>query len=111
MTLEIAESERDGVLILAPRGRIDAFSAKVLEDALRKAVEGGHRHLVVNLQDTEYISSGGLRVFLVTLKGMRKDEGSLRLCCLAPGVHKIFKLAGFTTIFSIYPTEQDALVG
>jgi anti-sigma B factor antagonist len=107
--MEITERDSNGTWIISTAGRIDAYSAKSLEDCLKRAIDGGHRDLVVDLKNTDYISSGGLRVFLATLKELRKDGGSLKLCGLNPAVLKIFKLAGFTSIFSIYPTEQEAL--
>ena len=107
--MEITESLSNGTKIIRTAGRIDAYSAKTLEDCLKKAIDGGDRSILVSLKDTDYISSGGLRVFLATLKELRKSGGSLKLCCLSPGVLKIFKLAGFTTIVSIFGTEQEAL--
>jgi len=109
--MEINEGMVNGTKLINTTGRIDAFSAKTLEDCLKKAIAEGNRNILVNLKDTDYISSGGLRVFLAALKELRKDGGSLRLCCLSPAVLKIFKLAGFTSIFSIYGTEQEALAG
>ncbi len=109
--MEINEGISNGIKLISTVGRIDAYTAKTLEDCLKKAVGEGNRHILVNLKGTDYISSGGLRVFLSTLKELRKDGGSLKLCCLSPAVLKIFKLAGFTSIFSIFGTEQEALVG
>lgn len=107
--MEITEKDSNGTRIISTMGRIDAYSAKNLEDCLKRVIGEGHRDVLVDLKGTDYISSGGLRVFLATLKELRKEGGSLRLCCLHPAVLKIFKLAGFTSIFSIHATEQDAL--
>ncbi|MDW5562818.1 MAG: STAS domain-containing protein [Methanomassiliicoccus sp.] len=107
--MEIKESDSNGIRIIDTIGRIDAYSAKTLEDCLKKAMGEGHQNILVDLKDTDYISSGGLRVFLATLKELRKNGGSLKLCCLTPAVLKIFKLAGFTSIFSIFASEQEAL--
>jgi anti-sigma B factor antagonist len=107
--MEITESDSNGTRIVGTVGRIDAYSAKTLEDCLKKAMGEGRRNILVDLKDTDYISSGGLRVFLATLKELRKEGGSLKLCCLTPAVLKIFKLAGFTSIFSIFASEQEAL--
>ena len=107
--MEIAERDSNGMKIISTAGRIDAYSAKSLEDCLKRVTSEGRRNIVVDLKNTDYISSGGLRVFLATLKELRMEGGSLKLCCLNPAVLKIFKLAGFTSIFSIYATEQEAL--
>ena len=109
--MEITESDINGTRLVRTTGRIDALSAKTLEDALKNAMASGHRRILINLQGSDYVSSGGLRVFLATLKELRRENGSLKLCCLTPPVLKIFKLAGFTTIFSIHSTEEEALAG
>lgn len=107
--MDIGERDINGTIVVCPRGRIDAQSSKDLEVRFKALTGSGLRHIVVNLQGCDYISSGGLRVLLSTLKELKREEGTLRLCCLTPNVHKVFKLAGFTSIFSIHPSEEEAL--
>ena len=59
----------------------------------------------------EYISSAGLRVLLATAKTLKKDNGEVRLCCLKPYVKEVFDIAGFTQIFTVCDTRQEAIEG
>ena len=90
--------------------RVDANSAKDVEVALNEIVGGGARKVVCDFSGNDYISSAGLRVFLSVLKQMQKNGGSIVLCQLKPYVREVFDMAGFSQLFQIYVTEQDAIV-
>jgi anti-anti-sigma factor len=69
--MHIQQTEREGVTIVAPAGRIDTTTSGAVEDVLRRAVDAGARTLVVDLREVDYISSAGLRVFLMLAKRMQ----------------------------------------
>lgn len=96
-------------MILGPEGRIDSSSVAVMDEAFRQAFSTGAVALLVDMEKVEYISSGGLRSFLLALKEMKKREGRMALCGMCPGVSKVFKLSGFNTIFDIIPGREEAL--
>ncbi len=109
--MEITKTNRDGAIILSVAGRIDTATAPALEQAINKEIENGNRKILLNFSTVTYISSGGLRVLLATAKKLKNPGDKYALCSLAAEVNKILKLAGFTSIFSIYPSEGDALAG
>jgi len=109
--MEITKTNRDGAIILSVAGRIDTATAPALEQAINKEIESGNRKILLNFSAVTYISSGGLRVLLATAKKLKNPGDKYALCSLAAEVNKILKLAGFTSIFSIYPSEGDALAG
>jgi len=97
------------VSIISIVGRIDTVSAPELEQEINRTIEGGTRKILLDFSGVIYISSGGLRVLLATAKKLKDPDDRYALCCLSADVHKIIRLAGFTSIFSIYPTEGEAL--
>jgi anti-anti-sigma factor len=109
--VEITTATRDGATILSIAGRIDTATAPALEQAINREIESGKRKILLNFSAVTYISSGGLRVLLATAKKLKNPTDRYALCNLAAEVHKILKLAGFTSIFSIYPSEGEALAG
>lgn len=96
---------------MAISGRIDTATAPELEQTINKEIELGHRKILLNFTGVSYISSGGLRVLLATAKKLKAPEDKFGICGLSPEVQKILRLAGFTSIFSIYPSEGEALAG
>jgi anti-sigma B factor antagonist len=107
--VEITTATREGVTIVSPAGRIDTVSAPVLEQAINQIIDSGARNLLLDFSAVSYISSGGLRVLLATAKKLKDPADRYGLCCLSADVHKIIRLAGFTSIFSIYSSEGEAL--
>ena len=106
--MRIDQSTHDGVTVVAPSGRIDTTTSGALDDALRQAVDQGARNLLVDLGEVEYISSAGLRVFLILAKRMRDLGGRLVLCGLGQPVRQVFQLAGFLPLFTIATTRARA---
>ena len=80
-----------------------------VDAAVRRAVDEGARHLGVDFAGAEYISSAGLRVFLVLAKRMRDLKGRLVLCGMQEPVRQVFHLAGFMPLFEI-ERSRDAAV-
>ena len=107
--MEITTEQRAGMSVLALTGRIDTAAAPDLEKELNKLIAEGNRKILVNFANVTYISSGGLRVLLATAKKLRSPGDRFGLSSLSPEVNKILKLAGFTTIFSIFPSDGDAI--
>ena len=96
------------ITVVRAHGRQDAAGAPALDQELRQHLALGRRHLVVDLSDTSYISSNGLRVLLAALKAARQGGGTVRLCCLSARLAEIFEMAGFDQVFDIYETRAAA---
>ena len=109
--MEIAITPHGGATVLALTGRLDTIAAPILEQAINRTIESGARKILLDFSRVSYISSGGLRVLLAAAKKLKNPGDRYGLCCLSPEVHKIIKLAGFTSIFSLYPSEGEALAG
>jgi anti-sigma B factor antagonist len=65
--------------------------------------------MVINLEETRYVSSAGLRIFLATAKKMTASNGAVKLCCPNEVVQEILDISGFSTILDVKKTEEEAL--
>ncbi len=99
--LEVREERSDGILFVAPVGRVDSGTAGTLESRLLERLAQGERRVVIDLADVQYISSAGLRILLLVLNKLKAVGGRLALCSMGRSVGEVFELAGFTTIFAI----------
>jgi len=89
--------------------RFDSCAAKEIETTLMKLIEAGSKKILCDFSQTEYISSAGLRVLLLVAKKLQKIAGEVILCSLKPYVSEVFETAGFTQIFKICSSEEEAL--
>lgn len=97
--------------VISIDGNVDSSTANELEKYLNMTLEDGAKNLVIDAGKMDYISSAGLRVFLVINQLVTRGGGRFLLAGLNPFVYEIFDLAGFTQVFNIYKTFQEALAG
>ena len=86
------------IIYIAIEGRIDASNASVAEEkifSIKK--ENAGKHVVIDADKLEYISSAGLRVIL----RLRKEEPKLAIINVAAEVYEIFDMTGFTDMVEI----------
>ena len=98
-----------GIVIIHVSGRIDPSTSIQFDEEMNKILSSGSNKLVLNLSEVDFISSTGLRVFLTGLKRAKAEKGDLKVCCMSANVEKLFKLAGFVSLFDILPTEEEAV--
>lgn len=65
-------------------------------------------HLILDLSEAEYVSSVGLKVILELGKRLKEEDGTLSLVCTQPLVREIFEASGFTMLFGVYGTVEEA---
>jgi anti-sigma B factor antagonist len=100
------------IVVLSPAGRLDhescdAFRA-ALEPHLHAAIEA-RRTLVLDLSSLEYVSSAGLRCFMVATQQAESRGGKIVVASPRPVVAEIFQISRFNLLFRIYPTLREAL--
>ena len=111
MPLEIRETTEGETLVLELIGRLDTKTSGALEKSVATHLGAGQRRFILDLTGMEYVSSAGLRIFLVLAKKVSGGTGSLALCGLSPQVKEVFDIAGFTRLFTLAATRAEALAG
>lgn len=106
--MELTESKKGGAVVLGLNGRVDASNAAVLEQRILALIDAGEKRLVIDCAQLQYISSAGLRVLLIAAKRL-SDSGQLALAALNHQIRDVFDIAGFSSIFQIYRTQDDAV--
>ena len=91
------------ILYISTEGRIDASNASVAEEkvfAIKNDNAG--KHVVIDADKLEYISSAGLRVIL----RLRKEEPKLAIINVAPDVYEVLDMTGFTDMVTVEKAYQ-----
>ena len=108
--MDILRQEEQGVIILAPDGRLESNSAPILEEEIERIGSGddGH-HLLLDFSKVEYISSAGLRVVLKTVKERQSASKSFAVSNMQDHVREVFEISGFDSYINIHPDTTKAL--
>ncbi len=90
-------------------GNLDSNTSGDVEKVLIPHIDGGGNRIVIDGTKLNYISSAGLRVLLVAARKLKAAEGTIILCALQKHIHEVFEIAGFSKIFTIVATRDEAL--
>jgi anti-sigma B factor antagonist len=95
--------------VIAVGGEIDVYTAPKLREQIVQLVEDGQYHLVVDMEQVEFLDSTGLGVLVGGLKRVRAHDGSLRLVCTQERILKIFRITGLTKVFPVHGSVAEAV--
>lgn len=98
-----------GCTIVRVAGSVDALTAPELARTLAEQVGSDPVNLIVDLGEVEFMSSAGLRTLLGAVKDSRGRGGDLRIVSTNPGVDKVLKMSGFSTIAKVFPSHDEAV--
>jgi anti-sigma B factor antagonist len=107
--MKIDHKMENGIIMITITGRLDAATSPSADEIIKKALEEDSNRLLFDLNDLEYLSSGGLRVILSGAKEIKRRNGKVALCRLNSYVDEIFEVSGFKSMIPIKDTVEDGL--
>ena len=113
MSLALSSEQHGKVCVLSVRGKIDQLSADEFHRQLLPYLAQcglDQLSLVLDLAGVEYISSAGLRIFMLASREVKMRQGRLALAGLQPVVQEIFETSKFSLLFPIHERVEDALL-
>jgi anti-sigma B factor antagonist len=108
MELSLATRTVAGHTVLEVGGEVDVYTAPRLRERLVELVDGGARHVVVDLGRVDFLDSTGLGVLVGALKRLRAAGGTFGLVCAKEPLLKIFRITALDQVFPIFPSVEAA---
>ncbi|HUO31547.1 MAG TPA: STAS domain-containing protein [Bryobacteraceae bacterium] len=110
MSLKINVRESGNVVILDLDGRITiGEEATSLRDTIKEMLDGGHRHILLNLADVSYIDSTGLGQFVGSFATVTSRGGELKLLNLQKRLQELMQITKLITVFETFTSETAAV--
>ncbi len=107
--MEITTEILNEVAVIAIKGKLNVTTVADLESAFNTLFEDSKKNVVVDCCELDYISSAGLRALLAAAKQFKKVGGVIVLASLSNNVQQVFEISGFTSIFPIYSSKDEAV--
>lgn len=101
----------NAVVVLAA-GRLDQDTCEAFRGDLLKYVEEaahGGGAIVLDLSALEYVSSAGLRCFMLASRQAKAQHGRIFVAALQPMVAEIFQISHFNLVFQVFPSVREAV--
>jgi anti-sigma B factor antagonist len=99
-----------GVTIVDIRGRIVlGEESAALRELVRDLLSKGHKKILLNLGDVNYIDSSGLGNLVGAFTSVRKQQGEMKLLNLTNKVNDLMQITKLYTVFDIMDDEAAAV--
>ena len=105
----ISESRDMDVFIFTLKGRLDAVTASKLEDRFYFIFDNGEKKFLLDLSGIDYISSNGIRAFLIIERKIAASGGNIAFCSVQPRVFEVFKMTKLDGFFKFYDNQRTAV--
>ena len=110
MSLDIEESEREGIVLLHLDGRLIVGEPVVgLRAKIASLSEAGSNRVVLNLEKVDYIDSTGLGGMVIGYSTLKKAGGALKLVGLNRRVVELLVLTKLSGVFETFEDDQTAV--
>ena len=99
-------------VVLGVQGRLDQDTCVAFTGDLMKCVDsaaGDGGAVVLDLSGLEYVSSAGLRCFMLASRQAKAHHARIAVAALQPMVSEIFEISHFNLLFQVFPTVREAL--
>ncbi len=99
--MEVAITKHDDCIVATIEGRVDTITAKAFEAHVMELLKDECKSIILDCEKLSYVSSSGLRAFLILQKGINAKKGKLVLRSMGDPIKEVFKITGFMSIFNI----------
>ena len=104
------ERQVESIVILYPKGYLTGGDeTDELERKIKELGDGGNKHLIINLAETQHLNSTALGVLISAHSNYVRRAGHMKLCAVDNRIQNIFVITKLSLVFDVFPTEEQAI--
>jgi len=110
--MNVSSRRYANTVVLRVEGRLDQDTCIAFTTDLMKAVDtaaGDGGAVILDLSGLEYVSSAGLRCFMLASRQAKTHHARIAVAALQPMVSEIFEISHFNLVFQVFPTVREAV--
>ena len=110
--LNISERQSGETTILDLEGRVIlGEESGALRDAIRRLLDSGKKHILLDMTRVSAIDSSGLGTLVSCFATARKEGARLALYGLSEKINDLMSVTKLATVFDLYEDEKAATAG
>ena len=109
MSLDIQESNREGIVLLSLKGRLTVGESNSVREKINAAVAENHFNVILDLTSVDYVDSTGLGTMVICFTSLKKNGGALKLVNPNKRNVELLLLTKLHTVFQVFMDVQDAV--
>lgn len=101
----------DLITLVIAEGRLDFSAAAGFQTQVEQVLAAAGKApaaVIIDCAGLEYVSSAGLRVFLVAARNSQRTGLYFAVCALQHAVREVFDLSGFSGVMAVHPDQPTA---
>ncbi|MFE0490035.1 STAS domain-containing protein [Streptomyces griseoaurantiacus] len=99
----------DRTAVVAVVGDVDLHTASALRTRAQAVVDQGAPHLVLDMEQVDFVDSTGLTTLIVLLQAAQAAGGSLRVARIPERLVRMVTITGVSQLIPMYDTVDEAL--
>lgn len=99
--MKVVIKKEDAETLISIDGRLDTANAADFQKKIEELSDADAKHVTVDCEKMEYISSSGLRAFISLLKRANRLGGKVTVKNLGSSAKEVFDMTGFTALFGL----------
>lgn len=103
------EAVNTKIWLITLQGGIDAGQSLAVGQALNQQLEMGHKRLILDMANVEYVSSEALRILVSAWQRARESKGNLVMVGVKPRILETLQIIGLDLVFPIVETQAQAI--
>ena len=104
--MQIIKEKNNETLTVRLIGKLDTTTSPQVEAEISVELDN-IKELIIDLKEVDYVSSSGLRLFLILKKDLARQMGTLKLINVTDFIQEILELTGFIEIFDVELERND----
>ena len=107
--MEIKTEKQGDIVLMELTGQLDSKTSRELEGVVSEQFAAGESKFLVDLTGVDYVSSAGLRIFLMLAKKVKPKKGMAVLCGANAEVLKVFEIVKLTKMLNVVSSREEGL--
>lgn len=100
MELNIVTEKNEAKTVILLAGKLNTLTSQQLAKEFETALPDT-KELVIEMRDTDYVSSAGLRLLVTAQKIMQTQGGTMTICNVQDEIMEVFEMTGLSQVFHI----------
>jgi anti-anti-sigma factor len=108
MALQVTSQQKAlDTFVVSPAGSLNSDTATLLEKELDSFVDKSTKLILFDLENLEYLSSAGIRVFLKARKTLKENDGNITFVNIQPQVRTVFEIINAIPSMTIFQSIEE----
>ncbi len=107
--MKLSHQNFEHISLLTLSGEFTADDTEQFRRATQERVSNGARHIVLDIENVDFIDSAGLEALLRLQERLGEQAGQLRLIKLDPSVERILALTRLDLAFETHESVEQAV--